>query len=310
VAGAGLPAHFKAEAAAWLARLHSDERTARDEAGFRLWLAADPRNRDAFGLVTGAWDEAGGAAGGPPVRVRRWTRRRVLGAGAAAAILAGGAGFWAHAGWEDYRTGHGELRRIPLADGSVLLLDSGSAVRVEMAADRRRVMVDRGRAHFRTANDSRNLFFVRAEGRDLIAGAASFDVAAEGGRLSLFVLAGSVGIRLGRDGLPGSMRWVRARERARIDPGGALRIDSPAPAPLVAWHDGEAFFAATRLRGAVAEMNRYARHPILIADPDLAVRPVSGRFDLGDGPAFARSVARQLSVPVHVQGGSIVIGRA
>lgn len=49
----------KAEAAVWLARLHTDERTTADERAFRAWLAENEDHAAAFAELTAAWDVAG-----------------------------------------------------------------------------------------------------------------------------------------------------------------------------------------------------------------------------------------------------------
>ena len=51
---------IRAEAAAWLARLHAEDRDAADEAAFRAWLAASPEHADAFEAVDRMWSDVGG----------------------------------------------------------------------------------------------------------------------------------------------------------------------------------------------------------------------------------------------------------
>lgn len=49
----------KAEAAVWMARLHSDVRSEQTEATFRRWLAASPLHRLAFERMARTWDATG-----------------------------------------------------------------------------------------------------------------------------------------------------------------------------------------------------------------------------------------------------------
>jgi len=44
-----------AQAAAWIARLHADDRTLQVEAGFNRWLAASPEHRAAFEMANDLW---------------------------------------------------------------------------------------------------------------------------------------------------------------------------------------------------------------------------------------------------------------
>lgn len=64
-------------------------------------------------------------------------------------------------------------------------------------------------------------------------------------------------------------------------------------------------FNDTPLGEAVAEMNRYAAHPILLADPSLANLRISGVFKTGDPEHFAESVSEAFPVAIaHTPDGS------
>src|SRR5689334_17701566 len=51
---------IRAEAAAWLARIHSDDVSDSDIAVFRIWIDEDPRHQRAFASVTSLWEAVGG----------------------------------------------------------------------------------------------------------------------------------------------------------------------------------------------------------------------------------------------------------
>ena len=50
---------IQAEAAAWLARLHSPSKSAVSEGAFRTWLEQDERHREEFEKATEVWDLIG-----------------------------------------------------------------------------------------------------------------------------------------------------------------------------------------------------------------------------------------------------------
>ena len=50
---------IQAEAAAWLVRLHADDRSAADEAAFWAWLDAGPAHAAAFEAVDRMWSDVG-----------------------------------------------------------------------------------------------------------------------------------------------------------------------------------------------------------------------------------------------------------
>ena len=79
----------RAEAAAWIVRLHGPNRTPSLEAALREWLAADAENRLQFQRVTEVWDDARGIPVGGITRVAypsRGTLKRSW--GLAALVLA------------------------------------------------------------------------------------------------------------------------------------------------------------------------------------------------------------------------------
>jgi ferric-dicitrate binding protein FerR (iron transport regulator) len=54
-----LPESVRAEAAVWLARLHSDQRSEETERDFRAWLASDALHAAAFERMTNTWEATG-----------------------------------------------------------------------------------------------------------------------------------------------------------------------------------------------------------------------------------------------------------
>src|SRR6476619_4153012 len=93
----------RAEAAAWLARLHAEDRDSADEAAFRTWLNADPSHALAFEAVDRTWSDVGGSSslktvrtdlrlglGREPVRESAQVSRRLLVAGVGLLAVTGG----------------------------------------------------------------------------------------------------------------------------------------------------------------------------------------------------------------------------
>src|ERR1700722_20517712 len=78
----------QAEAAAWLVRLHRDERPDESVRGFQVWLAAEPSHAVAFEAVNGTWDIAGGIPRDMrgQYRTRSVNRRRAALTAASAAV--------------------------------------------------------------------------------------------------------------------------------------------------------------------------------------------------------------------------------
>src|SRR5690554_3155863 len=151
-----------ARAAAWVARedrgpLDADEAAARD-----AWLQADPRHLGAYAraraafvrlersraLGPGFMSRSGGAAARPPRRRLPWPA--AVAAGLWALVVAG---VLMIQGPTRHATALGEVLRVPLPDGSSLVLNSNSQASVDFSKHRREVRLLKGEALFEVASD-------------------------------------------------------------------------------------------------------------------------------------------------------------
>ncbi|KGM30526.1 FecR family protein, partial [Inquilinus limosus] len=121
----------------WVVRLASGTATEADLAAFRAWRQGSPAHDRAFTRERAFWrqlqalaPEASPAAEPRPGR-RGFGRRAVLGGGAMLAAGVAGVALAPRLAllWRaDHRTGIGEQARIPLPDGSTVLLNTDSAI--------------------------------------------------------------------------------------------------------------------------------------------------------------------------------------
>jgi transmembrane sensor len=145
----------RAEASAWIVRLHGAHRTPELEAGFRRWLEANPDNAAEFERVTAVWESAPHAsiAGLPRVvhRERPSPNPRRFAVAATLLLFVAAAAFLGYRLEQDpeYITSIGEQRTVPLDDGSRIALNSNSQVQIEFTADKRTVRLLRGHVHGR-----------------------------------------------------------------------------------------------------------------------------------------------------------------
>ncbi|HKE95411.1 MAG TPA: FecR domain-containing protein, partial [Povalibacter sp.] len=182
----------RAEAAAWLARLRSEERTAEDERGFRAWLAEGEHNREAFETTTAVFEMAGAADRSRLINraTPAVSRRNFLRAGVSlAAASVAGIAIYLRSG-ATYATDIGEQRKVSLEDGTLVSLDTNTEIRVSMSDERRTVKLRRGRAHFDVADDPARPFEVIAGGRSVLAARSHFDVSLNGVLVSVLVESG------------------------------------------------------------------------------------------------------------------------
>lgn len=300
----------KAEAAAWLARLHADDRSPADERGFLAWLDQAPEHRAAFDQLTCAWEATGALRGTRhPGRAPAAASRRMALVGLAAVVTAGAVavGRGAQAG-AVYTTEPGEQMTVSLEDGSALTLDTATRLRVRFSERIRRIDLDRGRVNCRVVPDARRPFEVCAAEARVLAAHSDFSVRREGPAISVVALHGQVEVER-EAGARRRRRTLVAGERLSAVAGAEAQVDRPKLAAVTAWRNGQAVFDDETLAAAAAEMNRYSRIKLAIADPNVGRMRLSGVYRLGANSDFARSVALLLPVAVSEEPGVIRLGR-
>lgn len=306
------------EAAFWVARLHSDQATSADEAGFADWLADHPERRAAFDDAERTWlsfealrndrsaQEALGALRDKPAASRR---RWLAGAVGLAAASAAGVAVYLDQRTHAYATGVGELRRVRLADGSVVSLNTDTRMRVRLDEHERLIWLDQGQAHFEVAHDAARPFRVLAGDEEVRALGTSFDVRREGDRIQVVLEEGVVALFRGdeatvlsADRAPEAV--LQPGQAADIEPLEAVRIAHVDVRRTGAWRRGQLIFDAEPLARAVAEVNRYHARKIVLADPSLGDITISGVFQTGRPEAFADSLTAAFPIEIVSQDSS------
>jgi transmembrane sensor len=298
------PSQARAEAAAWLARLHADDRTAADEEAFRAWLAASPDHASAFEAVDRMWGAVGGVQR-PAAAPRRINRRAVM---AGATLMLAGAGslaFWRSAAARVYETDVGEQKHVSLNDGSQLFLDARTRLVVDFSDTIRAASLEYGQVNFRVAPDINRPFVVQAAQRKIVATQCNFDVRCEDGEVQVVLIHGEADVAPVAAPKGSPVERLRPGERlvASVD---MERRDRPNLSRALAWQTGSVVFENTGLADAAEEMNRYSMDRLEVS-PALANLKVSGVYRVGDNEAFARSIAKLLPIAVRSDGNSTLL---
>lgn len=195
---------------------------------------------------------------------------------AAVLVIGLGLGLVRQQAWDaDYRTGLGEQRRIELADGSHLLLDSDSAVDVSLRGDLREIVLRRGEALFEVAHDPQRPFRVEAGDLSATALGTVYAVRRQDDVVRVTVAQGRVAVQGEGEGLTlAAGEQVAAR-------GGRLQARQAVDAgKVLAWQHGRLVFEMTPLAEVLAELQRYRPGYLLIADDRLRDLKVNGSFRL------------------------------
>ena len=345
------PERIEATAAVWLS-LRDRGMSESETAAFMRWLQQDARHAEAFNALDLVWREFNraaalrpAAAGEPEaalldpqprrpfVRLRaRWTRsagrRRPMLAGAlaaAAALTLAWVGFRAVSGPPPTAvTGVGAFQRLELEDGSVVQLNTDSAVNVRYTPTERRVQLLRGEAHFTVAKNPARPFTVAAGRVAVRAVGTAFNVRLRPEAVEVLVTEGRVEVKdsvrgeslLGRTAgaepavLTQGERAVIAAVATVAAPAATALVE-PVSAPVIertlAWQERRLEFDATPLSEVVAEFNRYNRHQIVIADPRLAAKQFGGNFRADGHEAFVSLLEASFDVVAEREGGRTVL---
>lgn len=292
------------ETADWFARLNQRKVTTDDIKAFSAWRR-DPANAGAFDRMQAMWDAAGTLAQNPEmaalsdqararVAPRRGERRRLVGvlaplgaAGAVALAISVGWWTWSQQRPESYAAAIGERRIVRLDDGSRITLDTGSRIDVRLTDARRVVTLDAGQARFDVEGDPTRPFIVRAGDTEVTALGTRFDVRRFGRGARVVLVEGNVAVR---DQKTPDQRWSLSPGQQLVT---SARQPQVVPADLPAatsWAAGRLTFQETPVAVAVAEVNRYSRHPIELRDATVSSIRVSGVFDAGDVDGFVAAL--------------------
>ncbi|OLS64555.1 FecR domain-containing protein [Pseudomonas putida] len=280
---------------------------AQERAEFERWHAASEEHARAWRQL-GMLDQRFAAAAGPArkalqqSRVSLRQRVRKLGGGLASIVVLGGLLSWVNVHqplgyWlADQRTGTGETRSLRLDDGTLISLNTHSAVDIRFSAKERLIVLHDGEISIETGhkdNDQRPFVVVTDDGRMRALG-TRFLVRLEDKGTRLSVLQSAVAAKPQDSGdeqvLQEGQQVLMSHDRlGRID---KLGVGADA------WTRGMLVVDNVRLAELVEELGRY-RPGYLGVAPEVADLRITGSFPLHDTDLALKSLLPTL--PVQVQ---------
>jgi transmembrane sensor len=308
----------RAEAAAWIARLHDEERGPDLEAELHVWLRENQAHRRAFNRMTRAWERAGAiqmrASGGNsdtrqgrPSRVSPWAATLAATLVAAVIITA----YY----WRDNAliTGVGQQQARLLQDGTRIILNTDTRIEVNYDEHARRVRLVRGEARFDVSKHPTWPFLVSVGDREIRALGTSFIVRHDSIEdLSVTLVEGQISVApiARNEEAPSQAAQVLAPgQRLIVSPHHAQAVDRPELSRVTAWEHGRVEFEETPLEDATNEMNRYSTTRITIVDAQVAQLHIGGVFRAGDSGEFVRIVTAAFGLRADRNGSAIVLSR-
>jgi transmembrane sensor len=279
------------QAAFWIARLRSDAVTEEDHQQFALWLAANPEHTHAMDSMLDLWDDLAVTRhmeqSSPlenPAR-RHWLKASLAVAACALFALV----LTPQLNIDDetlhYQTRKGEQLQIDLADGSKISLNTNSSLSVSLTDDLRQVSLHRGEAFFQVKKNTRRPFVVDIGAAEVRVMGTAFNIHRRENQSDITVTEGVV--RVTERGISGNRapgtELLYANQSVSAGSKGLFRPSLTDTVATVAWRDGKIVANGMPLVALVDEIARYHDVKIIIAEPDLAQRTVSGVFQL-DSP--------------------------
>ena len=227
----------------------------------------------------------------------------------------------------------GGFEKMDLPDGSILRLNTASAVEVAFSTTERRVHLTQGEANFVVAKDKSRPFIVRVGQVDVRAVGTVFNVRRNSEAVEVLVTEGKVRVSdatSGRSllalpakpegggetpgssptGLPangsasGEAPLLVAGQRLTLSTATrpAVAVASVVPvapheaARALAWQSRQVEFSLEPLENVVAEFNRYNRHRLVIGDAQLGSQRFGGKFPADDIESFVDLLERNFGV--------------
>ncbi|MNN02188.1 fec operon regulator FecR [compost metagenome] len=237
-------------------------------------------------------------------------RRRKAGKAAKASLLSllvAGSLWWLDPAWhtEQVRVAVGAQRELVLADGSQVLLDSGSRLQIERRLRSRQLELFEGQARF-TVVHADAPFIVHSQGvrvRDI---GTVFDVRSDVRGVRVGVLEGAVEVGIGH----GTVQPLRAGQQLLAAAGELGEVQAVASGAMEAWRSSVLRFDGTPLRDAIVDLQRYSEVPLQLADERTRGLRLSGEFDSRQVRALLEQLPAVLPVTVvRAADGGLVIGR-
>lgn len=327
-----------AEASEWLARL--DRGLSADErVKLQQWLVESRENRQTLFDMAELWDKMDSLSRlsdlFPDVSRQRHTTWRYGLAAVTMLLVMGVVIFWGlpeYSGRHDpvsarvaaersqsspgafddiYETSIGEHSSVNLPDGTGVVLNTNSHIRVSYTDKERFILLSRGEAHFSVAEDSSRPLTVHAGNRFIRAIGTAFNV--EIGRDNIVeiivtegkvliveqAVSGSTGIPLNKIRIAQDAPVVSEGEAAILDSTDAKirRIAPEEVAVDLSWREGNLIFQGETLEEAIHEISRYTSVEFEILDDNIRAVRVAGLFKAGDINGLLLTLRENFQIP-------------
>ena len=333
-------AHIRAldEAMSWLLRMRDEGLSERDLAQWTLWYESDESHKRAFDDMQAFWLASGDLVPDAAARQRllrlsesggkprspvhaRWPLPQ-LGWGLAVAVSLVMLVVGLHA-LEPAQRGRmfspplaeaaPLVRNTVLPDGSTVQLAPHSVVTVHYTARKRLVTMSSGEAYFSVVHNLSRPFILTVNHLTIRDVGTAFNIRDAGARTAITVVRGS--LEVVSEPTPGRTHGALQPLRVRVVAGEQVRWDGRAVPVLreantervLAWRTGRLEYVDQPLSSVIADVNRYAKRPVIIGDRAAGRIRFTGTVFTRSVDAWVQALPNEFPVELISTGGTTLI---
>jgi len=295
-------------AAEWMVRISAGKLSVMDQRDLERWLEQKPENRSELEKSRQLWRlsaqlrdssmaqallERDDLAGRPKMwRTAGAFHRYAVPAAAAAVILAALVALpqmerlfsSSQMSADGITTARGEIGNYTLPDGSTLTLDAASSVRIAFSDKERVVYLNGGEGFFDVKHNPARPFIVVAGNKRVVVAGTKFNVDyfPKERDMEVAVVEGLVNVTFPTANAGSNTVPIKQREVVQFPANGSTVRRLISATRASAWREGKLFFDDAQLSEVLASVNRHLQKPLVVSNPEMGKRTVTGMFQAGD----------------------------
>jgi transmembrane sensor len=291
------------QATVWFVRLQSGNISQAEKESFLRWLNQADAHREAFNEIGKLWGDAdllqalADTAQKRRIKPRGKNRAAYFMPLAMAACLA--VAFWFGGELKifvqgDYSTRVGERKTVYFNDGSTAMLNTDSAIAVNMDGAQRRVELLKGEAYFEVKPDPSRPFVVQADHSTTRVLGTRFFVHQKSDSDAVKVVSGRVEVSSRNGSKQPSV--LRDRESVSADESGLGEVLLMDSALNTSWVKGFLAFDNVPLEQVIDQIRRYRTGVVVYRDSALRGLRINGRINLQMSEDMLKVLSQNLSI--------------
>jgi transmembrane sensor len=207
----------------------------------------------------------------------------------------------------DYRTRIGEQKAVTLSDGSVVHLNTDTAINVSFSQNVRNIQLLKGEAEFEVAHDASKPFIVISGGIQTRAIGTRFIVRYDDSEGQVTLLGGKVLVKAGDENYNKSIITLNPGEQAAFNKNHLEPLVHLDTKGIDAWKKGRLQMNFVSLDQAITEINRYRRGTVTLLNRRLAEHKINAVIDIKHIDAWLEALEVTLPVKLYRLGPWVII---